>query len=207
MPDWNHIFTEQGKIFVKPYSDMEQLAKLFKEQRIQKILDLGCGTGRHLIFFSEKGFELYGIDASAKALEITNKWLKEKGLYAELKNHRMEHRFPYDDDIFDAIISIQVMHHNLMRNIVFTIKEIERILKGKGIIFIIVAILKGRAKSKRLDLKEIEKNTYIPQKGAEKGLLHHYFTLDEIYEVFSSFDLQELYIDSTGHRVIFGQKL
>ncbi|MFX1446468.1 MAG: class I SAM-dependent methyltransferase [Promethearchaeota archaeon] len=207
MPDWDHLFTEQGKIFVKPHPDMERLAKLFKEQGIQKILDLGCGTGRHLVFFARKGFELYGIDGSPKALEIASKWLKEEGLNAELKNHRMEQRFPFADGFFDAIISIQVIHHNLMRDIIFTIKEIKRILKVKGMIFITVAILKGKAKAKRLDLKEIEKNTYIPQKGIEEGLPHHYFTLEEIYEVFSSFDLQEIYIDDTGHRAILGQKL
>ena len=207
MPDWNHIFTEGGKIFVEPHTDMERLAQLFKEQRIQKILDLGCGTGRHLIFFAKNGFEVYGIDASPKALEIANKWLKEERLHAELKNHRMEHKFPFEDAFFDAIISIQVIHHNLMRDIILTIEEIKRILKTKGMIFITVPILRGGSKSEEIDLKEIEKNTYIPQNGPEKDLPHHFFTLEEIRKVFKSFDLKEIYIDDTGHRAIIGQKL
>ncbi|MFX1316241.1 MAG: class I SAM-dependent methyltransferase, partial [Promethearchaeota archaeon] len=116
MPDWNDIFTEKGKVFEKPHPDMERLLGTFKERRFQKILDLGCGTGRHLIFFSKNAFKVYGIDASPKALEISRQWLNEEGLDGELQLHRMEDKFPYRDNFFDVIISIQVIHHNLMKD-------------------------------------------------------------------------------------------
>ena len=46
MPDWNDIFNERGKVFLEPHPDMERLVKLFKRTNVQKMLDLGCGTGR-----------------------------------------------------------------------------------------------------------------------------------------------------------------
>ncbi len=54
MPDWDDIFAEKGKTFIKPHPDMERLANLFSEKGVRRILDLGCGTGRHLLFFFEK---------------------------------------------------------------------------------------------------------------------------------------------------------
>lgn len=206
MPDWDEIFSKRGKIFHDPHPDMEKISKLFKEKGIKRVLDLGCGTGRHLIFLSKKGFEVYGMDASPKALEMASKWLIEENEKAELHLDRIEHNFPYEDKFFDAIISIQVIHHNLIKDIISTVKEIERILKKGSIIFITFPVLGTGSKLETWELKEIEKGTYIPQKGQEKGLPHHFFTIDEIHQVFSSFNLLENYMDETNHRAILGIK-
>ncbi len=206
MPDWDEIFSKRGKIFHDPHPDMEKISELFKEKGVKRVLDLGCGTGRHLIFLSKKGFVVYGMDASPKALEMANKWLIEENEKAELHLNRIEHKFPYEDKFFDAIISIQVIHHNLIKDIISTVKEIERILKKGSIIFITFPVLGTGSKLETWELKEIEKGTYIPQKGQEKGLPHHFFTVDEIHQVFSSFNLLENYMDETNHRAILGIK-
>jgi SAM-dependent methyltransferase len=203
MPTWDDIFTEKGRVFEEPHHDMERISALFKEKGVKKVLDLGCGTGRHLIYLSKKGFEVYGLDASPKALEIAKKWLIKEKQKAELELHRMEHQFPYEKNFFDAIISIQVIHHNLMKDIIYTVSEIERTLKTNGIAYITFPRLGGGSKIDEWELKEIEENTYIPQAGQEKGLPHHFFTLDEIYEVFNSFNIMEVYDDRTNHRAIF----
>ncbi len=206
MPDWDEIFSKRGKIFHDPHPDMEKISELFKEKEIKRVLDLGCGTGRHLIFLSKKGFEVYGMDASPKALEMASKWLIEENEKAELHLDRIEHKFPYEDKFFDAIISIQVIHHNLMKDIIFTVREIERILKKDGVIFLTFPVLGTGSKLEKWELKEIEKGTYIPQKGQEKGLPHHFFTIEEINQVFNSFNLLEIYMDKTNHRAILGIK-
>ena len=58
MPDWNDIFTEQGRVFEEPHRDMTRLVELFRDRDVARILDLGCGTGRHLAFLSRMGFEM-----------------------------------------------------------------------------------------------------------------------------------------------------
>jgi hypothetical protein len=55
-------------------------------------------------------------------------------------------------------------------------------------------------------LKKVEKRTYIPQSGPEKGLPHHFFTIAELKRVLSAFELLEIYIDKTNHRAILGKK-
>ncbi|MFW9969486.1 MAG: class I SAM-dependent methyltransferase [Candidatus Odinarchaeota archaeon] len=206
MPDWEDIFSEKGKIFTEPHQDMERIARIFKEKGVQKILDIGSGTGRHLIFFSKKGFEIYGFDASPKAISIAKEWLADENLNVEIKLHSMQEKFPYENNFFDAVISIQVIHHNKIKEIIKTVNEIERVLKIGGLIFITVPRLEGREDSDDWELKEIETGTYIPQAGQEKGLPHHFFTIEELHKVFNSFNLLEIYNDRTRHRAIFGVK-
>ena len=205
MPDWDYIFSERGKVFTEPHTDMEKIGDLFKENQVQKILDIGCGTGRHLIFLSKMGFEMYGFDASPNGISIAKQWLKEENLRAEIKYHKMEETFPYPSNTFDAIISINVIHHNRMKDILRTVGEIERILKKGGLIFITFPKL-GETWKNNGYLQEVEKGTYLPQRGKEKGLLHHFFTLEEIQDVFKSFDLTEVYDDGKNHRAILGIK-
>ena len=144
MPDWDDIFSEKGKVFTEPHTDMEKIVKIFEERGVQKILDVGSGTGRHLIFFSKKGFEIYGFDASPKAISIAKEWLAEENLNVKIKLNRMEAKFPYADNFFDAVISIQVIHHNKMKDILMTVREIERVLRKGGVIFITFPRLEGR---------------------------------------------------------------
>lgn len=207
MPDWDDIFTKRGKVFTNPHQDMERLARIFKENGVQRVLDLGCGTGRHLLFFSKKGFDVYGLDKSPKGLEIAKNWLDEENLSTKLTNQRIDQKLPYENDFFDVIISIQVIHHNLMKEILFSVKEIERVLKPKGFIFITVPFLQAfNVKNNKWKLKKVEKRTYIPQSGPEEGLPHHFFTIAELKRVFSAFELLEIYVDKTNHRAILGVK-
>jgi len=206
MPDWDDVFAKKGKYFTEPHPDMERLAKLFSEKGIRRILDLGCGTGRHLLFLLKRGFEVYGLDGSPNGLEIAKNWITEENLSSELVCQKIEHKFPYKDGFFDAVISIQVIHHNLMKDIIFTVKEIERILKPEGFIFFTFPLLQGFYVQKQ-KMKKVETRTYIPLEGQEKGLPHHFFTVAEIKRIFSAFDLLEIYIDKTNHRAIIGQKV
>ena len=44
--------------------------RLFSENRIHRVLDLGCGTGHHAHQFANWGCDVTGIDASASMLTV-----------------------------------------------------------------------------------------------------------------------------------------
>ena len=51
------------------------------------VLDVGCGTGEHVLFFAAKGFEATGIDLSPKAIEKAKRKMRERKLKATFLQH------------------------------------------------------------------------------------------------------------------------
>lgn len=55
--------------------------------RESPVLDVGCGTGEHVLFLAAKGFEAVGIDAAPKAIEKAKRKAKERKLKAKFFVH------------------------------------------------------------------------------------------------------------------------
>lgn len=52
---------------------VESLIKKYASVNVKKILNLGCGTGRHDKLFASKGYEMTGVDLSQEMIEIAKK--------------------------------------------------------------------------------------------------------------------------------------
>lgn len=192
---WDRIFKTRGKVLLKPQPDIPKIVKLFKTRGVKKILDLGCGSGRHLIYLSKKGFDIYGIDIAKHGLKIARKWLEKENVKAKLKSGDVYKKLPYKDRLFDAIISVRVINHGGIKNIRRLIKEIERILKPKGFIFI-TTIKSNKNRKGRWEYKQIAPRTIIPLSGPEKGLPHYYFNKVMIKKEFKNFKIPKIWLDS-----------
>lgn len=59
-----------GRLFLKPHSDMTRLEAIFQEHEVRRVLDLGCGSGRHPVYLSRKESDTYGIDSSSTAISM-----------------------------------------------------------------------------------------------------------------------------------------
>ncbi len=138
MDVWERIYKERGTFFLEPDERMPEIAGTFKKKGVKRVLDLGCGSGRHLVYLSRKGFDVYGIDSSLTGIGLARKWLKKERLKAHLKNQDIYQKLPYKNRSFDAIISTQVLHHNYSHNIKRLITEMERVLDDNGILFFTV---------------------------------------------------------------------
>ena len=69
-----------------------------------RLLDVGCGPGRHAIALAEKGVAVTGVDVSRKFLDLAAAGARTAGVSAaffEVDARQM----PFDDE-FDAVISI-----------------------------------------------------------------------------------------------------
>jgi SAM-dependent methyltransferase len=161
---WNRAYKKGDKIWIKPQEDIPKILKLFKKQGVKKILDLGCGTGRHLIYLAKRGFEVYGLDIAEDGIKIAKNWLKEEKLKANLKIGDIYRKLPYPNDFFDAIICIKTLNHGKIEWIRRCIKEMHRILKPKGLLFVTVRKpmpKKYIPKDKLYGIKFIAPRTYI----------------------------------------------
>ncbi|TFG20315.1 MAG: class I SAM-dependent methyltransferase [Promethearchaeota archaeon] len=52
---WDNIYRE-GLMNHVIQEDISHILKLFKENNIKRILDLGCGSGRYIKLLSKEGF-------------------------------------------------------------------------------------------------------------------------------------------------------
>ncbi|MBD3164858.1 methyltransferase domain-containing protein [Candidatus Woesearchaeota archaeon] len=184
MKDWNQIFTEKGVIHKDPDKDLIKIIPLLKKYNVKKILDVGCGMGRHLLILKNEGFEVYGCDISKKAIKSSSEIIDKKRLkLSDMSN------LEYKDNSFDCIISIAVIQHGKISKIKKAISEIFRILKKGGVIFI--NTISDKDFSFRTG-KEIEPNTRIGTEQLDGNITHHFFSENEIKELFSDFEIISL---------------
>lgn len=101
-----------------------------------RILDFGCGRGLLSCFLAIKNFEVYGVDASADALEIANKLAEKLGCKLRFRLIK-ENNLPFVDEYFDAIFCVWTLHEISHDEIQKISEELHRILRKKGSVFII----------------------------------------------------------------------
>jgi SAM-dependent methyltransferase len=177
---------------------MPGIARWLKGRGARTILDLGCGTGRHVMTLARHGFAVFGIDASPEGIRSTRQWLAEEGLAAALHLGSMTEPLPYGDASFDAVVSVQVIHHADLATIRKVVQEVKRVLKEGGFLFVTVPKLRNQG----VRFEQVEPNTFIPLDGPERGLPHHYFTPAELRAVFGDFDIIGVHLDTVHHHCL-----
>ena len=91
-----------------PNLDLVRIQKTFLKSNIGKTLDFGFGSGENLVFLSNEGHEIYGLETSFSALKITKKKSKDKKLKSNLKILSSYKKIQFQDGFFDNIICLSV---------------------------------------------------------------------------------------------------
>ncbi|WP_419771188.1 MAG: class I SAM-dependent methyltransferase [Candidatus Marinarcus sp.] len=96
-----------------------------------KILDVGCGKGFLLYEFKKllPNCQIIGFDVSKYSLENAKKEVKDL-----LFNHKAQDIYPFGDDEFDFVFSINTLHNLRIYEFKNAIKEIERVGKNKYVL-------------------------------------------------------------------------
>jgi len=63
---WENIYINQGQVQIDVLDSVIDASNVFEYRKCKNLLDLGCGTGRHSMYLSGKGFDLYACDISKK---------------------------------------------------------------------------------------------------------------------------------------------
>ncbi len=191
-----------------PLTAVSEFAEYLKEVGAKTILDLGCGAGRHAIFLAKAGFQVSGLDVSETALAELQGRLRNAGLAnVSLVKHEMS-ELPFIDEYFDALVSTNVLHHGTTDEIRRTLGEVHRVIRRNGAAFVVTLSEKDFRHGTG---KRIEQNTYLFTEGDEKGILHHFFSREELLSYFGQFEVlslkEELIPVERGNRAHFHLRL
>ena len=190
--NWNEIYARRGNVFVEPLEEVKRFCEEIKEAGLSRVLDLGCGNGRHTVFLKKKGFDVWGLDNAPVGIQMAHEWLNQEHLVAPLVMADVHAPFPFMDNSFDGLISTRVIHHATQARVLGAVHEIIRVVRKGGMILITVP---GDAKRKSHHawfgrhtlIRWIEPHTYIPLGTHEKGIPHYVFTPEELKDLFSGF--------------------
>lgn len=162
----------------------------------EKVLDLGCGAGRHIFFMAAEGIIPYGLDYSSEGVTYTQNMLQEQGIgkySSNIKEGSMT-EIPFENEMFDGIICYGALYYLRYKDIERTICEMERVLKPGGK-FMCVVRSTDDYRCQEENCKETEEpNTFyieVEDKSkcahSENGMILHFFTEQEITTLFKNF--------------------
>ncbi|MBD3263129.1 methyltransferase domain-containing protein [Candidatus Woesearchaeota archaeon] len=127
--EWNKVY-KKGSHWEKGQSEnILTFTKYLKKG--DKILDIGCGSGRDPAFLAKKGFEVYGIDISKEAIKKAKENFIAENLHFSISNAE---NIRFEDEFFDKIYSAFVLQFTSLKT---TASEIFRVLKKNGVAFLI----------------------------------------------------------------------
>jgi len=150
----------------------KRLFKEFKRFKIDKILDIGCNDGFFLSKIEAK--EKYGVDVAKHIL----KKAKENNIKASYADLNTKKSLKFRNSFFDFILCDSTLEHIMYPD--FTAKEIERLLKDKGYVFVVTD--SADAYTDKLGFSKIKE-----KEGFNEHL--HHFTKQDLMDLFKDFQL------------------
>ena len=185
--DWENM---QRETWLIPSEESYYYAAKWRGEGRRALLDLGCGLGRHSIFFDSHGFKVTAMDLSEYGVGHLKEWQKKNGVDFRAVVGDMK-KLPFADSAFDCIYSYHVLSHTDTEGLRQVLAEIRRVLKPKGEIFFDLCSKKAPhftyQKGERID-----ENTIRFVGGPEDGIPHCFVDEDLIKELMSGFEITKL---------------
>ena len=137
---------EHGGVWAREYDERKHRIPLYHIQEIMlaeymaahadisrspKVLEFGCGVGRHLRNMVRiPGIDVYGFDQSPTMLASCRAWAEDTWIESHITLGEPIGRLPYADATFDIVYSTEVLVHVRPEHLQGVLSELLRICKG-----------------------------------------------------------------------------
>ena len=95
-----------------PIQEVVDMADRLEAEGGRRVLDIGCGLGRHTVYLAARGFEVTATDNAPAALAACKANLEEAGLTANVVETEMTD-YPFPDGHFAGALGSHVIHHTV----------------------------------------------------------------------------------------------
>ena len=134
---WESNFSSKPEMFgLEPSIPAKKSLKLFQNQNISKIIELGAGLGRDTIYFAKNSIHVVALDYSQSGIEAINQKAKKNSLSNFITTNFFDVRkkLPFEDN------SVEACYSHMLYCMALTTSELEnlnneiyRVLKPNGI--------------------------------------------------------------------------
>jgi tellurite methyltransferase len=167
----------------KPAPEVLDLIRSLSPMERPKVLDLGCGIGRHAIAFALAQFSVTATDTSPAAIQHLNEWAQS--LQLSIETHVCEvltEALPWEP--FDVVLSYNVLYHGLREKFADAIQQTRKLLKQNGIFFFSCP---SRQDGKYGFGERVASHTYCCTKSVTPGDIHYFADEDDLAGLLAGF--------------------
>ena len=181
---WEINFSNKPEMFgLEPSVSAIKALKIFKENKINNIIELGAGLGRDSIFFAKNNIKTKALDYSDSGIKIINKKKKKNNLsnVISTKLFDVRKKLPFKDNSIEGCYSHMLYCMALTTNDLKKLNnEIKRILKPGGInIYTVRHINDGDFKNGIHVGEDLYEND---------GFIVHYFSKEKVNSLLDGFN-------------------
>jgi len=134
---WEINFSNKPEMFgLEPSISAIKALEIFKEKKINNLVELGAGLGRDSIFFAKNNINTKALDYSSSGIKIINHKIRKNNLsnLISTKLFDIRKKLPFEDNTIEACYSHMLYCMALTINDLEKLNnEIQRILKPGGI--------------------------------------------------------------------------
>ena len=187
---WETLWATESirELWSRPEEGVQHLVPRMKAEGVRRVLDLGCGIGRHVILLAKSGLETCGFDSSAQAVASCQEWLLSERCEAKLHQGDM-HCLPYEDDFFGFVLSWNVIYHTTREGMSVILAETERVLRHDGLLYLTLNSTRNKHCGGGT---EVEPNTFDNPEKEDGRHLHHYSDREDAEDLLSRFHIERL---------------
>ncbi|TVR42536.1 MAG: class I SAM-dependent methyltransferase [Planctomycetota bacterium] len=182
--DWDQRWaTDAGReAWLRPEASVERVFRQYLVGDQPMVVDLGCGVGRHALFYAEAGARVLACDGAAQGLAFGRASAEEAGLGPRIRWHRGPFdQIPGDDQSVDLVLAWNVIYHGTMDDIASALAEIHRVLHKDGL----AQLTMLSKRNARYGIgSEVAPNTWVDESDAEKAHAHCYTDERDLLNLF-----------------------
>ncbi len=181
---WKQVNTDRLTQYISEFDlESDNIMEYLLSKNVHTVCDAGCGCGIYSRKLISHGFAVSGFDISIDAVYIARKLLENASVTADLKAASILST-GYEDNQFDAVISRDVIDHMGIKDGIAVIRELYRITKPGGIIFITLDHLDSEYETEPHAVNC--DGDYVFTDGKWNGMVFHPYREQEIMQMLPS---------------------
>ena len=200
--EWDRSYEQRDNFVFYPHEEVIRFVSKYIRKRVGlnsfrdiaqgikpgRVLDLGCGIGRHVIYCHDMGLESYGIDLADTAVQVAREWWRAKNL-PEAEQRIMQgdiRHLPWEDGFFQYVIShgvLDSMQYEIARS---ACVELSRVMQAGGLFYCDVISGDDSRHAREFSGPEVVETAH------EKGTVQLYFNFSNILSMINGyFEIEE----------------